>query len=170
MNILLQEPCIHSTQRDVYHLSFELKTNNKGDNIPHTGPAINQGVTQVLRGVSGLINYLFEAERRSYQEERIVRFVPVIFTTAQLWVTEVDVGAANLSDGNLSIEAVQAKKIDWIWFNHNRSPHLRHSLEWNKLGSDLSRELKYEFTRSVAVVGPDGIDNFLAMDLEAWLE
>ncbi len=170
-NILGQEPCIRQTHRGgPYHIGLEIKTGGVGDSTSHSGSAINQAVTQVLRGVSGLINHLFEFNRRSYQDERIIRFVPAIFTTAQLWATETDLGAADLASGDLSLEVVQAKEVDWIWFSHNRSPGLRHDLEWNSLQDNISKELEYEFARSIAVISPKGLDNFLTMQLEEWLE
>ena len=141
-----------------------------GDGMTHSGSAINQAVAQVLRGVSGLINHLFDLNRRSYQDERVIRFVPAIFTTAQLWVTDTDLGTADLTNGDLPLEAVQAKEVDWIWFSHNRSRSLRHDLEWGNLKNTLTKELEYEFARSIAVISPKGLDNFMTMELEEWLE
>ena len=94
----------------------------------------------------------------------------MIFTTAQIWVTEADLGAADLTTGDLQVGAVKAQKADWIWFNYNRTPGLRHDLEEGLAGDDLSRELKREFARSIAIVSSEGFDQFIKTDLETWLE
>ena len=169
-NSIIQKPCIHRTQYGIYNLGLELKIGKSGDGTSHGGSAINQAVAQVLRCSSGLINHLLINTHRSYQNEKIVRFIPAIFTTAQLWVTEADLGAAELATGDLPSEAVEAKKSDWILYNHNRSPILRHDLEWNGVETELSKELKVEFARSIAIVSTDGIDKFLGMDMDEWLE
>jgi len=164
---LISTACFGYTKRNICHLGFEIKTNNPGDGISPNGSAINQAVSQVLRGTSGLINHLFL--HRSFSIERAIGFIPVIFTTAQLFVTDADLGSANITTGELAKDKVQVEKVDWIWFNHNRSPDLRHDLGWGSSERDLSNELRREFSRSVAIVGVDGIDAFLGADLESWL-
>lgn len=170
-NICIPHPSSHFAQTGVYHIGFEQKTAIPGDGSSHGGSAINEAVTQVLRGSSGLINHLFDYEHRRYENENWIRIIPAIFTTAQLWVTDTDLGNADLKTGNLSADDVKAKKVDWLWFNHNRSPRLGHNIQAESYDSniDLSTELKNEFTRSVAIIGPDGIDRFLTRDLEHWL-
>lgn len=166
-----QEPCVKRTESGIYQLGIELKTGIEGDGTSQGGStAIDKAVTQVLRGTSGLVNHLFKRGSRSYGEERVVRFVPTVFTTAELWVTEVDLGAADLTTGDLTQVALEAKKAPWIWHNYNRSPDLRHDLEWSNFGTDLTKELKYESARSIAIVSPEGISYFLRWNLEEWLE
>ena len=158
------------TEFGIYHLGVELKTGTSGDGTSHGKSAINQSVTQVLRGSSGLINHLFVNTHPAFQKKTVVRFIPAIFTTAQLWVTQADLGGAELATGDLPNKAVRPTKVGWIWYNHNRSPNLRHALEWNGSETELAEELKVEFARSIAIVSTDGIDNFLGRDMEEWLE
>ena len=169
-NLLAQEPCIAYTDRGIYHLGLELKTDVPGEGLAQSGQAINQAVSQVLRATAGLINHRFERSRRSFPTEGVVRFIPVVFTSAEVLVTDVDLGSADLATGDLAEEAVKAQATDWIWFNHNRSPALRADLEWANLSGDLAHELRLEFARSIAIVGPEGIDKFLTTSLESWLE
>jgi hypothetical protein len=169
-NLLDQQPCIAYTDRGIYHLGFELKTDAPGEGLAQSGQAINQAMSQVLRATSGLINHRFERSRRSFTTNGMVRFIPVVFTTAQVWITDVDLGSADIATGDLPLEAVRAQPTDWIWFNHNRSPMLRADLEWANLSGELEHELRLEFTRTIAIVGPQGIEKFLTTDLEAWLD
>jgi hypothetical protein len=169
-NLLDQQPRIVSMDRGIYHLGFELKTDAPGEGLAQSSQAINQAMSQVLRATSGLINHHFERSRRSFTTKGMVRFIPVVFTTAQVWVTDVDLGSADIATGDLPTEAVRAQATDWIWCNHNRSPLLRADLEWAHLSGELARELRLEFTRTIAIVGPEGIDKFLTTALEAWLD
>lgn len=169
-NTVLQKPCIRRTTRGTYHVGLELRTGEPGDGIQQGGLAINQAVSQVLRGTSGLINHLLLVSRGSFNTEETVTFIPVIFTTAQIWVTGADLGAATLENGHLPGECVEAARFDWIWFSHNRSPHLRHDLEWTGTEADLAKEMRYEFARSIAIVSPQGVEAFFNMDVEELLE
>ena len=171
VNRLRQEPCIKRAESGIYHLGIELKTGVVGDGTSQGGStAIDGAIAQVLRGTSGLINHLFKRGSESCKTQEIIRFVPTVFTTAELWVTEVDLGAADLTTGDLPVVALEAKKVPWIWYNYNRSPDLRHDLEWSDFGADLTKELKYESARSIAIVSPEGISDFLGWNLEEWLE
>jgi len=170
-----------NTERGVYHLGFELKTAGKGDGLGPSNSAINQAVAQVLRGTSGLINHLVNDAGKSADTaqnttgfNRISRFVPAIFTTAQIFVTDADLGAADITTGELPIDAVKTEKRDWIWFMHNRSPSLKPDLDLY-LPSDvyeaegLSSDLRNEFARSIAIISSEGIDNFLTANLDDWI-
>ena len=156
-------------ERGSYQLGFELRTGQQGDGDGGRRRDIEDAIAQVLRSASGLINQLSGSLKFPTESERAIRFIPAIFTTAQLWTTEADLGAADLSTGNLSVEQVKAQKADWVWFTYNRSPHLSHGLPYESRREDLSSLLRLEFARSIAIVGTEGIDNFLKRDLEAWL-
>jgi hypothetical protein len=91
----------------------------------------------------------------------------VIFTTAELWVTDTDLSQAKLTTGTLGPEAVTAHRVDYLWFTHNRSPDLRHDLGWDRTTEDLSMEMRREFARSMAIVSPGGIEGFLTREGES---
>lgn len=152
-----------------YQLAFELKTEQKGDGIGRNVGEIEDAVAQVLRSTSGLINRLSEPVKYPEQGEIVRTFVPAIFTTAEIWTTEADLGAADLRTGDLSSEQVQAQKADWVWFTYNRSPRLSHLMPYTKSGDDISQSLRREYARSIAIVGVNGLDDFLQTDLEEWL-
>jgi len=123
----------------VYDIGLELRkpsdtkgkpSDAKDTGLPSSGrSAINGAVTQVLRGTSGLINAL----SRSQFAGKTLTFVPAIFTTADLYVTDVDLSSAELTSGEL--REVHSSVEPWIWFNHNRSPKLRHDLDRNFPGN-----------------------------------
>ena len=167
----------HSYDKRVYHLGFQLRTNQKGEGNGQRHSAINEAVTQVLRSSSGIMNYLSSDADLLKESEGTSILIPVIFTTAQLWTTDVDLGKADLESGNLDLDAVKAQKVDWIWFTHNRSPELSPEPRMLKPQvSSLMRSmnrfsdaLRHEFARSVAIISTTGIDSFLCWDVEEWL-
>ncbi len=166
---VLAEPLSAYTTRGNYRLAVDVRTGVKGDGEHRGRYPVDDAAAQVLRGVSGLVNHLFPGHDRAFSQPGVVRFLPVIFTTAEIWVTEADLGEADLATGELDSSKVEAKPVDWVWFTHNRSPALSHDHQ-PLPDSDLSRALRREFARSIAVVGPSGIDAFLSVDLESWLE
>jgi len=83
-----------------------------------------------------------------------LRIVPAIFTTAELWTTDVDLSTADLATGKLGTD-LKAQQVDWIWLNYNRSENLRPVLQHptNNFGVDvLSGRMPAEFTRSIAAI------------------
>lgn len=101
--------------------------------------------------------------------DKVITFIPAIFTTAQLWTTDADLGAAMLATGNLTPEQVEVKRADWLWFTYNRSAHLSHWLPYEEVKDDVSRLLRNEYARTIAIVGVEGIDEFLRIAMEDWV-
>jgi len=176
-NAVCKSIITYSHDKSVYHLGFQLKTNQKGGGNGQRHSAINEAVTQVLRSTSGIMNYLNGDADLLKESRGMATVIPVIFTTAHLWTTDVDLGKADLESGNVDLEAVKAQKVDWIWFTHNRSPVLSPELPILKpeVSSHLrstnrfSDALRHEFARSIAIVSTTGIDSFLCWDVEHWL-
>jgi hypothetical protein len=159
-------------KEDGYHLGFELRTGRKGNGESQQGRTINEAVSQVLRGTSGLINHLQDAAPGQPKTTHLIRFIPVIITTARIFITKADLGEANLKTGNLSPEALMVEPCDAIWFTHNRSPALKPNAPSTTGSSDFnqfSSSLRNEFSRSVAIISADGLDSFMSWNLEEWL-
>jgi hypothetical protein len=151
------------------HLGVELRTGAKGEGSGGRS-AINDATTQVLRGSNGLLDHLFPEQRAYRGDRRNVVFVPVIFTTAQLWVAKGDLSAADLTTGQLSEDWGELISVPWLWYTHNQSPALRHRLpSANQARLPLSETLHAEYSRTIAIVGSNGIDTFLSADLLSWL-
>ncbi len=152
-------------------LGFELRTSLQGDSTSGGGSAIKDATFQVLRGVNGLVDELFPGPATQVKAEGATLFLPVIFTTAALWIAEGDLSAADLATGLLPQGWGAPKNVPWLWFSHNQSPALRHQLPLSVAPDhlELPQALHAEYTRSIAVVGRDGIDTFLRTDLPSWL-
>lgn len=162
---------VSASRIDSCHLGIEMRTSSQGDGTSGSGAAINSATTQVLRGLNGLVDYLYPSPTMSIRADQVIRFVPVIFTTAALWVVDGDLSLADLGTGRLPEDWGALKPVQWLWFNYNQSPSLRHQLPApaSPDHSDIPGALHAEYTRSIAVVGRDGIDTFLKTDLASWL-
>ncbi len=167
---LVTRRAVHAyANEDGYHLGFELRTGKKGDGEPRT---ISEAVSQVLRGTSGLINHLQATAAGQPKTTQLIRFVPIIITTANLFTSKADLGEASLKTGNLSPDAVETEPCEAIWFTHNRSPALEPNAPSTTESSDFnqfSSALRNEFARSVAIINAEGLDSFMSWDLEEWL-
>lgn len=161
---LVSRPFAFHGSVEPYHIGLELRRRDvKGDGTGGGRDSIVKAVTQVLRGASGLAEYYSGLSWRRVSE-RHFRFVPVVFTTAELWVTEANISEADLASGLLSGDGIETSQVGWLWFNYNLTPHLRHSLSSEADSSTLAKALEAEATRSAAIVSPEGIDDFLSLD------
>jgi hypothetical protein len=103
-----------------YHLGFELRTGETGDGKGPKSQAINEVVTHVLSGPSGLINHL-----QATVSSRPVKICAGNNYHGPNMCTDLDLGKADLGSGNLSPQTVQIDNPHVIWFTHNRSPALK---------------------------------------------
>lgn len=151
------------------HLGFELRTGMKGESSGGRS-AINDATAQVLRGSNGLLDHLFPDKYVYHGKRRNVVFVPAIFTTARLWVAKGDLGVTDLTTGRISEDWGELTSVPWLWYTYNQSPALHHKLPSEaQVQLSLSEALHAEYSRTIAIVGTEGIDKFLSSDLISWL-
>jgi hypothetical protein len=156
------EPQALGYGREVYALGYEVRADQKGDGAPGRG-AIEEACGQILRGVNGLV-HLLRAAPHLLCMNKPVPIIPVVFTTANLWTTAVDVGDADLNTGELTGES-PVEPASWLWFRYNMSPGLRHDLPSTGVEHEVGRLVEQWFTRGVAIVSPSGVDEFLSSEL-----
>lgn len=150
----------------VYHLGYALSTQEKGEGQGTKGSAIDDAITQVLRGTSGFINQVGQdwqdTPKNQNRKVEHYRFLPLVITTADLFVSSADLTDTGLVDGKIDPTLVTLEPVDWIWFSYNRPNELNHKVGNRKLDeNDYLNPLFYQFTRSVAIVNPKGLDYFL---------
>lgn len=147
-----------------YQIGIEIRGGGKGDvdakNKTGTG-AIEDAASQVLRGVNGFVNTLVRyPEMLTYERPNIM--LPVIFTTAQLWVSDADLSKSNLTSGNIDVERAGFQRADWIWYQYHTSPALRHPHEIEReIIADFEMLMDSQYIRTLAVIGMGGVDKFL---------
>ena len=155
--------------KNVYRLAFEVKSKDKGDSKKGRGQ-INDATTQVLRGSNGLIELFVNHYMKTnclplgrYQDKwSRVSFIPVIFTTANLWVSDVDLSSADLETGNLDTSSTILEQKDWIFYNYSQSPNIKHGFVSLNENAGLSNMLYWDYTRTIPIVSSSGIRAFLS--------
>lgn len=152
------------------HLGFEMRTGEKGEGLV-SGSAIKDATAQVLRGMNGFINDLFLTRKLVLRDPDTALFIPAIFTTATLFLAEGDLGEADIATGRLPSQWGNLKKVEWLWYTYNQSPALTHRIPSDSAAEalDLSRNIRAEYSRTIAMVSPSGIEKFLGPQLFHWL-
>ncbi|HME44260.1 MAG TPA: hypothetical protein VKF36_14305 [Syntrophorhabdales bacterium] len=161
--------------QDIYRLAFEVKSTAKGEGSSGRGQ-VNDALTQVLRGVNGLIKFavdgLCKGKTALLKGQSYAAFMPVIFTTANLWVTDAVLSKADLLKGTGDISKFNLTARDQILFHYAQSPTLKHSSYNYSDDPGLSDVLYLEYTRSIPIVSASAIAGFLPYinwsDLDDW--
>jgi hypothetical protein len=95
------------------------------------------------------------------QGKRGAMLLPVIFTTAELWVSNVDLGEADLRTGAISLPNDSMSQVDYLCYQYNLSPGIKHA-HWNSsTAPDLADLLVLGFMRTVPIVNASRIERFV---------
>ena len=143
-----------------YHLGVEVRSNLKGEPSGETGRAIENAATQVSRHLNGYIKAV-AANPQFLERQKLVLFMPVIFTTARLFVTEVDISLSDLHTGKIELTKDQVEVVPWLYYQYSLSPGLKHSIERRDQPKTVSDLLESEYIRTIAVVSAEGVEDFL---------
>jgi len=111
--------------RDAYHFGVEVRAGKRGEDKGESGRAIEDAVTQVLRGLNGYLEAL--SQNKQLVEGTITYLLPVIFTTAQLWISNADLGLADPASGDIDLSKDKFESVPWLWYQYHMSPGLKHS-------------------------------------------
>jgi hypothetical protein len=125
--------------------------------------ALEKAGEQVCLGINGMVEF-FAARSILLTGRGKIHLLPVIFTTARIFTSKVDLGSANVETGDLQNGSVDLTEQPWIWWQYNLSPTLTHSQPVRNEARTLEAVLEQEFCRSIAIVSPQGIESFLARD------
>jgi len=143
-----------------YHVTLEVKSDRKGDSSGGKPEAIEDAATQVCRGVNGLIKCL-SANSQLVPSQQYVHLLPVIFTTADLWASEVDLSSADIKDGKVNLSDADFKQKNWLFYQYHLSPGLKHSFSSEEKQTTLGGFMETEYVRTIAVVNSKSAAQFL---------
>ena len=150
----------YSPASDAYHVAMEIRSDSKGDAEGKGRGGIEDAVAQVCRGLNGFV-YNLPNITGSTGTAVGVDLLPVVFTTADLFVVNGDLSTAELSTGNIDLTKHEFEPKEWIVFQYHMSPGLKHELARNLQAKSLSQFLDLEYIRSVPIVSHKGIGAFL---------
>jgi len=154
---------------NLYRLSFEVKSGQKGEGSQGRGQ-INSAITQVIRGQNGLVKFFARELTRTKNDpisKQIVNssyaaFMPVIFTTANIWISDVDLSDADLDTGNLDLSSSGLEETGWIMYQYSQTPDISHNLSGMAIKKSLSDALYLEYSRTIPIVNANYIEDFLS--------
>ena len=153
---------------EVYHLAQEVRSAEKGDPKGQGKGMIEEAATQVLRGLNGLAKLFHERPeylptKNLYGDRGEVKVLPVVFTTARLWTSQIDLSESELSSGILRERDGELTQVDYLHYVYHQSPGLKHEVppkETQGSMRDLSDVLRQEYTRAITIVGASGVERF----------
>jgi len=143
-----------------YHVALEIRTHQRGDSAGPGRGAIDDGVSQVLKGTNGFVNFL-SSRPALVPENTDSMLLPVVFTTARLWASDAALDRADLSTGKIDFSGSSLIPVPWLVYQHFQSPELSHQVSGNRVDDRVSRVLEVDLMRSVAIVSSDGIEDYL---------
>lgn len=129
--------------------------------------AIGDAEDQVLRGLNGLVNHLLPSLRlRGYTSN--VEIVPIIVTTAELYMCDAEVCSASMLNGNIPASLYGVRPVPYLSVNVPQSPGIKHdwglmrnndptvSSNWLRFASDMPQVAvkqvhTYDYVRTVYV-------------------
>lgn len=147
----------------IYHIGVEASTHKKGDEDgAKKGQEIEDACGQVCRGLNGLIECFYQRNMLKTFGRREALFLPMIVTTANLYATTNDLSLASIESGELGETPLRVEKVNWLWYRYHQSPALKHQVPLNNPSMAFNDILFYEFARTIAIVSPNGISEFLS--------
>jgi hypothetical protein len=147
--------------QEVYHIALEVKSRQQvGDPKGHSPHAIEDAATQVSKGLNGVIQ-AFARNIPLFQDQHLIDFLPVIFTTANLWTTDGDLSSADVATGKIDLSNSSFTSVPWILYQYHLSPGLKHAYSPEDKPKALGGLMESEFARTIPIVSPSGIPEFL---------
>lgn len=149
-----------SSVENFYHIGLEVRSNLKGDPTGESGRAIEDAASQVIKGLNGYIE-MISKNHQMLRGDRCADFMPVIFTTAQLWGSEANLSRANIETGDSDLSGVGFNRLPWLFYQYHLSPGIKHSHSPVERPPEISDLMDTEYVRTIPIVSPSGVESFL---------
>jgi hypothetical protein len=163
----------HSDLARVYNLGLPIRGTEKGDPCGEGRTELDKAMDQVWRGLSGFVHFLRDnapSRMIPHGDVSTAIIVPVLFTTAKLWGSDVDISESDLRTGKLP--PTDLKPLPWLWLKQAISPGVRHTFHLDMTRPkdppsqvSIADILRDRYLRCTAVVTADGIGDFLGQTL-----
>lgn len=125
---------------------------------------IFEACNQVMTGVAGLVAYRLEKLKHSPIDGRWC-YIPVIVTTAKLYLTKYDAREVSLEAGTIELSKTKTQEVPWVYYDFPTRPSLPLTpipYDFQPKGLRELRELKQEFKiKSVIIVTSTNLLNLL---------
>ena len=142
-----------------YHIAREVKSQEKGDPYGSGRGAIEAAATQVCRALNGMVHFVAN-NPQVLNDSGPAYFLPVVFTTARVWASNVDLGEADLLTGTIDLEGTSTEQRDWVYYQYHLSPGIKHRHPPTGRPINIEGLLDTEYIRTIPIVSASGVRSF----------
>jgi len=143
-----------------YQIALPLKRRVKGDGGGQPKKDIDDALTQVARGVTGLVT-LFNRTPTAVGDRGVADIFAVLFTTANLFVSDVHIGRAPLTTGIVDAAELRIREAPWVAYQYHASVSVQYSAYSPTRPTSLGQLLTDDAMRTIFVVHAGAVDDFL---------
>lgn len=173
-------------QASCYAHGFEVKSiGQHGDTGGNNSSrrAIDDACYQLCLGLNGLVEYFAGLYSPGPVFEVHANLLPVLVTSAALYVSDVDMSTSDLETGNLNSSQLKFSRVDYLYYSYPQDAEIIHSLSrvsrHRRAGLptdpqpthespfqffDLKRDMRSNYVQTILIVTASAIDR----TLERW--
>lgn len=152
------EPKVCGHVESVAHVGLEVRGAERGDGTNSGRNDIENALSQACRGANGLIDY-FAANPQYFKRGSRLVVVPLVVTTARLWLSSANLDAATLDVGHVDLAREGFGSVGWLALQYRQSPGIRHSIRFGLLDEDIAQGADLHAKRTVLVANPTGLSD-----------
>lgn len=158
------------TDRKFVHIGSEVRSDSlEAGAEQQRSHAFRRAVAQANNWVSGIsktlasnINF-FPREEEFFRRgrPRSICLLPVIFTTADIWVAEADLSSAAIESGRIDLAPSGLTKSSWVLYQEYTVREEKLSTLADEQPRALEELMEKQYVRTIPVVNPSGVAEFL---------
>ena len=151
----------------IYHVPSWMEVKRPIDKRRLSSPQnIEDSFGQVLRGLAGFANEQFKLRIRVESKPRLI-FIPIVVTTATLYVANYASDNIEISTGQISKEKISfgelqgpPEQIDWVIADYGAGPNVLPDESGAQMDTTNPKELQWFKQRSIFIVNSCHLDSF----------
>lgn len=152
------------TMSPIYDLGISIKTGQKGDNSRNSSSnEINDALSQVFKGVNGFIKFAKQHPKEIKLDSKVSAIIPVIFTTANLFTSDINLLESNLEKGDVPKHTITPTDFILLRYPVSESFLTQPSIITAKSIGEVFDEI---YMRTVIIVSTKGLSKLLVEELD----
>jgi hypothetical protein len=122
---------------------------------------IEKATAQVCRGLNGFVEFL-STNKQIISQKTTAYLLPVIFATAKIWVSDVNLTLTNIENGKINLDNTKLEEKPWVFYQYHQSPGIKHTQYPAEHSEEIGKLLDLEYIRTIVIVSSLGIKDFLS--------
>jgi hypothetical protein len=149
------------------HIGLEVKSGEKGESNSSGRGRIEESVTQICRSLNGFVEFIAK-NKQIISNKKMIYFLPVIFTTANVWLSDVNLSSMEIENGKVNLNNTNLNRVPWVSYQYQLSPGIKHSYSPTERSEEIGELLDSEYIRTIIVVSSSGIEEFLRWSSDSY--